>query len=433
MSTAADEEQGCCTALSCETRLRLEGSVRADNAGWRAPAFSAYAYLRDELARLRSSPEAKRSTASGAERALDEALMAMTPPRRRPEQAPGPLRPRPLASLKRFYSGSEIEQAWRAIHRAQAALYLLYTPQELVPQAEHVEAVVAELPEQKSLLKSVTNLISSLTSQVFQPPGPSGTAHGAASAPAPGVAPGVAGGPGAAPVSGVAPAPAPAPGVVPGVAGGPGAAPVSGVAPAPAVVPGAAPHATTQAGGPPGMMLRGIYERATDVSDNLQAEARSLRNALMTASVAIFIVLVVAGVAHLIEPEALRLCVSGGSRTACPLGGAPHPFDVFVVELAGILGGLLSIVIPLVTGERIKTPYRVFNQQLILKTLAGAATAVGGILLIAGSVIDTIKLESTASILGYAVLFGFAQQIVTGGIDRRADSLAKETPTAKSV
>jgi hypothetical protein len=47
--------------------------------------------------------------------------------------------------------------------------------------------------------------------------------------------------------------------------------------------------------------------------------------------------------------------------------------------------------------------------------------------------IETIKLESTTAILGYAVILGFAQQIGTGAVDRRADSLAKQTPTAKSV
>ena len=69
----------------------------------------------------------------------------------------------------------------------------------------------------------------------------------------------------------------------------------------------------------------------------------------------------------------------------------------------------------------------------MLKTLAGAATAVGGVLLLAGGVLETIKLESTTAILGYAVVLGFAQQIVTWAIDRRADSLAKQTPIAKSV
>lgn len=153
----------------------------------------------------------------------------------------------------------------------------------------------------------------------------------------------------------------------------------------------------------------------------------------MVASAAIFLVLAVVGVVGLIEPHVIGLCVLTGKQEACPLGKSPHGFDVFAVEFVGMLGGLLSIVIPLATGERIKTPYRVFNQQLVLKTLAGAATAVGGVLLLAGSVIETIKLDSTAAILGYAVVLGFAQQIVTGAVDRRADSLAKQTPSAKSV
>jgi hypothetical protein len=329
-----------------------------DTAGWRAPAFSSYAYLRDELRRLRPVPEAKPGPAISAECALDEALLAMTPPRRlRRGRGRWSWVPRPWTGLKRFYSGSDIEQSWRAIHRAQAALYVIYPPEELVPQAEHVEAVVAELHEHAGLLKSVTSLISQI-------------ANGSSASSSP-----------------------------------------------------------TK----PGVMLRGIYERATDVSDLLQVEARALRNALMTASAAIFLVLVAVGVAHLLDPDIISLCVSVGRQRACPITGSPRPFDVLTVEFAGMLGGLLSIVIPLATGERIKTPYRVFNQQLVVKTLAGAATAVGGVLVLSGGAIETIKLESTSAILGYAVIFGFAQQIVTGAIDRRANSLAKQTPTAKSV
>jgi hypothetical protein len=348
--------------------------VRADPASWRALAFSSYAYLRDELARLRLLPGAQQSIATSAERALDEALLGMTPPRwRRHEVGSLPDRRHPWIWLKRFYSGSDIEQAWRAIHRAQAALYVIYPEGELVPQAEHVEAVIAELPEQSALLKSVTNLISDISRT-----------------PAP------------------APAPRPAP-------------------PPPPAQPPA--HPTTA----PGTTLRGIYERAMDVSDNLQADARALRNALITASIAIFLVLIAVGVAHLIEPKIISLCASAQGHRACPLDGSPHGLDVFVVELAGMLGGLLSIVIPVATGERIKTPYRVFNQQLVVKTLSGAATAVGGVLLLSGGLFDTIKLESTTAILGWAAVFGFSQQIVTGAIDRRANSLAKQTPTAKSV
>ncbi len=355
----------CRAILSCEMRLQMECWVRTDTSSWRAPAFSSYAYLRDELWRLRPCPKVRQSVATGIERALDEALFAMTPPRRRTCAGERPRRQSLRSRLKRFYSGSDIEQAWRAIHRAQAALYVIYPRVELVPQAEHVEAVIAELPEQTALLKSVTALISQLAAR----PG------SAASNPT-------------------------------------------------------APSSTPTA---PGTMLRGVYERAMDVSDCLQLEARALRNTLMTASAAIFLVLVAVGFAHLFDPGIIHLCASVNGHEACPIGKSQHPFDVFAVELAGMLGGLLSIVIPLATGERIKTPYRVFNQQLVLKTLAGAATAVGGVLLLVSGMIDTIKVETTTAILAYAVIFGFAQQIVTGAIDRRADSLAKQTPTAKSV
>jgi hypothetical protein len=358
---SGSSECECCAALSCEARIRLECWVREDTASWRAPAFSSYAYLRDELARLRPSPEDQQSIAKSVERALDEALLAMTPPRRRRCGHEGRLgrRPHPWTWLKRFYSGSDIEQAWRAIHRAQAALYVIYREPDLVPQAEHVEAVIAELPEQAELLKAVTNLISQIAR-----PGSS------------------------------------------------------------------APTSPTH----PGTTLRGIYERAIDVSDNLQVEARGLRNVMMVASGASFFVIVALGVAHGINREIIELCAhTAKGQEVCPLGRSAHPLDVFTIELAGMLGGLLSIVIPLATGERIKTPYRVFNQQLVLKLVVGAASALGGVILLVGGVIDTIKLESTTAILGYAVVLGFAQQIVTGAIDRRADSLAKQTPTAKSV
>ncbi|HYB26248.1 MAG TPA: hypothetical protein VEF89_06525 [Solirubrobacteraceae bacterium] len=113
-----------------------------------------------------------------------------------------------------------------------------------------------------------------------------------------------------------------------------------------------------------------------DVSDNLHREARALRNALMAASVVTVFVLLALGIAHTIDTSIVDLCTKTSTgNVICPLGGARHPFDVLAIELAGMLGGLLSIIIPLATGERIKTPFRVFNQQIMLKLLAGAASA----------------------------------------------------------
>jgi hypothetical protein len=179
--------------------------------------------------------------------------------------------------------------------------------------------------------------------------------------------------------------------------------------------------------------LRDAYEEMIEASDRSQRDARALRNSLLAASLALFAVVLGIGLAHVFDQQIIGLCAKEHGHRVCPLSGAPHSFDVFAVALAGMLGGLLSVVIPLATGERIKTPYRVFNQQLLLKTLAGAASALAGVLLIESEVIALVPLKSSATVIGYAVVFGFSQQIVTGAVDRRANSLARQTPSVKDL
>ena len=180
--------------------------------------------------------------------------------------------------------------------------------------------------------------------------------------------------------------------------------------------------------------LRQIHLDAMDATGSLQTEARTLRNTLLVASGALFLVLTLLGGMHMFNDYVIKVCAERSrDQLVCPGGGAPHSFDVFTIELAGMLGGILSAVIPLALGERIKTPYRVFNHQLLLKIFAGAATALAGVLLIESQVASQLEFKSPAMMLGYAVFFGFSQQVLTGLIDRRASDLAKETPTAKSV
>lgn len=349
----------------------LERRVCEDTAIWRTQAFDGYANVRDELHRLERCAalpsqslafDADR-TAENVKRALKEALEAMVPRK---------------ASLKKFYSGSDIERAWLAIHRARAELYLLYPDVELKAQTESLGVLLADLPETSTLRGALTTALGRLGSK----------------AEVPAVALGIP------------------------------------------ITPFLTLHRRVKEKHTPkgeaGIRaeLQRIYEHAMGISDVLQRESRVLRNNMMVASVGIFAVVLALGIAHLVEPGIVSLCTG---RNVCPIDGKVHPLDVFVVELAGMLGGLLSVVIPLSTGERIMTPYRVFNQQLILKTLAGAATAVGGLLLLGGQLISAVKIDDTTALLAYAVVFGFAQQIVTGAVDRRANALAKETPSVKDI
>jgi hypothetical protein len=340
-----------------ESQADLECRVRSDPAIWRAQAFDAYANVRDELNRLEAPPSQPNATKviENVKEALAESLRAMAPPCRLPR--------RPMRwwyQLKLFYSGSRIEQAWLAVHRARAEIYLLYPDTELKAQTESLGVLLADLPETSTLRGGLTTALGHLGNKIE-----SGTK--------------------------------------------------------------AEPNAKVE----PGVRaeLQRIYGHAIGVSNVLQREARVLRNNMMVASLGIFMVVLALGVAHLLDSEIVSLC----SSKVCPLASTDKPLDVFVVELAGMLGGLLSVVIPLASGERIMTPYRVFNQQLVLKTLAGAASAVGGVLLVGSEIITVVKFKTPAALLGYAVVFGFAQQIVTGAVDRRANTLAKETPTVKGV
>jgi hypothetical protein len=181
-------------------------------------------------------------------------------------------------------------------------------------------------------------------------------------------------------------------------------------------------------------LFRELYRQAIGTTESLQAEARALRNTLLVSSCTLFVVLLLVGIVSLFDPNVFSLCTEAAKgENVCPTGSDAHRFDVFAVGLAGMLGGMLSVVIPLATGERIKTPYRVFNQQLLLKVLAGAATALTGMLLLDSGFISALEVKSEEMIVGYAVFFGFSQQVVTGFVDRRANELGKETPTTKTV
>jgi hypothetical protein len=180
--------------------------------------------------------------------------------------------------------------------------------------------------------------------------------------------------------------------------------------------------------------LREVYQEATDASSALQVAARTLRNALLLASVVLAVVLLGLGFAHMLDHSLLSVCVvPSDGPDICPAGSSARGLDVFAIELAGMLGGVISVVIPIATGERIKTPYRVFNHQLVLKVLAGAATGFAGVVLIESHFVTGFEMVNGAAIIGYAIFFGASQQALTALIDRQANELAEKTPTTKSV
>lgn len=98
--------------------------------------------------------------------------------------------------------------------------------------------------------------------------------------------------------------------------------------------------------------------------------------------------------------------------------------DVWVVELLGLLGAALVGAAALRKLGSTSTPYGVHVALAVFKLPTGAVTAVVGLLLMrAGFVPGLSALDSSAQILGWAVVFGIAQQLVTRFADSQAAGL----------
>ena len=98
--------------------------------------------------------------------------------------------------------------------------------------------------------------------------------------------------------------------------------------------------------------------------------------------------------------------------------------DVWLVELMGALGAALASAATLRNLGSNSTPYAVPVTLALFKLPTGAVTAVVGLLLMRADFVPGLSaLDSSAQILGWAVVFGIAQQLVTQFADSQAAGL----------
>lgn len=171
------------------------------------------------------------------------------------------------------------------------------------------------------------------------------------------------------------------------------------------------------------------YQDAIRANNDKHANLRAFRNLLALVTGGLFVLVVAFGIMHALDVDFVSLCANpaAASKTAtapCLLGSHPHPRDVGEVELIGALGGLLSIAFGLGDSGPPPSRYNPRPQQAMLKPVAGAATALIGVLVIqSGILVAPVTSVSEPLLLAYAAVFGFAQQLLTQFIDRRAGTL----------
>jgi hypothetical protein len=154
---------------------------------------------------------------------------------------------------------------------------------------------------------------------------------------------------------------------------------------------------------------------------------RSFRNVIL--GTALLLLLVAGGLAALgtVRPDAIPLCFKPGRQQVCPIGHDPTSTDIWLIEVVGLVAAAAAAAFSLRNIRGTSTPYSLPVALALLKLPTGALTAVLGLLLMRGEFVPGLSaLDSSAQIVSWAVVFGYAQQLFTGLVDQQAHSVLQD-------
>ena len=187
-------------------------------------------------------------------------------------------------------------------------------------------------------------------------------------------------------------------------------------------------------------LLVKVVQVGHEAGDGSHARLRNFRNILLSTALCIAVLVLAFAIVVFRYPSAVPFCfqpgaTSGtGSTVACPTGAGtghrPASLDVVVVAVLGLLGGSLSAAVSIRNVRGTSTPYDLPIALALLKVPAGALTAIGALIAIRGQFVPGLSaLDTQEQILAYALVFGYAQQLLTGLIDRQAHGLLNSVPS----
>lgn len=183
-----------------------------------------------------------------------------------------------------------------------------------------------------------------------------------------------------------------------------------------------------------------------EAADRQRARLRTFRNIMLTAVAIASLLATAIALLGIVAPEWMPLCFTQTALplnstdvvVACPTGQSavneprrtPGPGDPLLLILMGAVGGALSALVFIRGLHANSTPYNVAVPLAMLKIPTGALVAVVGTLLLAGDFVPGFSaVDRQPQILAYALLFGFAQQMITRAADQRAKGLIADLPT----
>jgi len=182
---------------------------------------------------------------------------------------------------------------------------------------------------------------------------------------------------------------------------------------------------------------------------------RSFRAAVVITALAMLLLAVGLALVSARHPSWMPLCFApqGANAVVCPtttsstgetdpdapsvtgvaaaIGETARSADAAVVMLVGLAGAAVTGTAALRQMRGTSTPFAVPMALLLLKLPTGALTAFLGLLLLHGDFVPGLTaLDSSGQILAWALVFGAAQQLVTGLVDRKAQSVLDSVGSA---
>ena len=191
------------------------------------------------------------------------------------------------------------------------------------------------------------------------------------------------------------------------------------------------------------------YQRGAIVAAAREANAearrevtrvRSFRNVLLATAAMLAVAAIGIGALGIVDPDAMPLCFHPDDKVVCATEENPvprnlpdidaavaqtaSPWDIPLVELVGLIAAAVAAAVALRGIRGTTTPYGLPVALALLKLPTGALTAFLGLLLMRGQFVPGLSaLDSSAQIIAWAVVFGYAQQLFTGLVDAQAQSV----------
>lgn len=188
------------------------------------------------------------------------------------------------------------------------------------------------------------------------------------------------------------------------------------------------------------------YHAASSQRRRELMRVRSFRNVLLVAAFVLMVVVIGLGILGSLRPDTIPLCfepeTGDGEKVVCPTAETDveegddidhlieetvSGWDVWIVMIIGLIAAAVATAFALRGIRGTSTPYSLPVALALLKLPTGALTAVVGLVLMRGGFVPGLSaLDTSAQILSWAVVFGYAQQLFTRLVDEQAHAVLED-------